>query len=718
MKRIVLLIISFFFVFCSFSQESMIDLNGIFEGKYRMKGYVRYSWRPNTTQYSYYNQNEQSNAIMLKDAKSGKEEVFVTINQINDLFSKYKVAPNSAFSWLDINTIYFDRYKILVTKNKNAVSVEELPFDQFDKSIIDYSIKNRLFVTKNQENVFVRSKYNNYEPILLCPDTGKNIAFGKSVHRSEWGINEGQYFSSNGNFLAFYRMDESMVADYPLVDFSNLENTDVNFIKYPMAGENSHAVKLGIFDVVASAKAGKSIFHYIKTDINDGEFLTNVTFSPDETKIYITHLNREQNHLKLIEYDVVSGNKNRILIEESDSRFVEPQTRMLFLKNGNFIWQSDRDGWNHCYLYNNNGTMIKQITRGEWCVVDLLGLEPTEKILYFSSTKSSPIDRNIFAINLSNDAIYELTPESGTHTIKFSSDKSFFIDYFTDLNTPMVISLRSTNGKKNEILNRIENPYKNSNLGETKIFSIKNKEGIDLYCHITLPPQFDKNKKYPTLLYVYGGPHSQLVTNEFMCDGPFLQYMAQQGFIIFTLDNRGTSNRGADFEKCIHRQLGKLEMEDQMCGIEYLKSLPYVDSDKICVDGWSFGGFMTLSLISTYPNIFKSATCGGPVVDWRWYEVMYGERYMDTPQENPEGYQNSSILPKVKNIKTKLLIFHGGQDDTVVQKHSLSFMNQAIEDGFLFDYFVYPNHPHNVSGPDRIHLWKQIERFHKTHLNE
>lgn len=711
MKKILSLSFVFFLFVCVSAQENVIDLEGVFKGKYRMKNVPFLQWRPNSTQISVL----RNDTIFLQNPQNGKESVFLNLLDLqkeNPLLKK--VNSLRGFYWVNENSIFLSRYNLLLSQTDKGVQVKEYPIVD-DEFLLDYNLKNSLFVVKKENNVFVKSELNQYKPIVLCTDTGKNIVFGESVHRNEWGIGEGQYIADNGQYIAFYRMDESMVDDYPLVDIT-ADVADINLIKYPMAGRKNHQVKVGIFDVVASAQKNASVFHYIQTDVNDGEFLTNVTFSPDASKLYIAHLNRAQNHVKWIEYDVKTGQKLRILMEEKDSRYMEPSSRMVFLKNGNFILLSDRDGWPHLYLHAPDGKIISQLTKGEWCVTDFLGLDGKEENIYFVSTNPSPVDRHVYALNIKSKKMIALTTLSGTHQPVFSSDKSMFIDYFSNIETPYVISIYNGKGKEIRELFRADNPYKSTTLGKTTIFTIKNKENIDLYCRMILPPNFDENRKYPCMLYVYGGPHSQLVDNTFMSGGVFLQYLAQKGYVVFTLDNRGTANRGVEFEKCIHRQVGKLEMEDQMCGVDYLKSLSYIDANKIAVDGWSYGGFMTLSLITTYPEVFASATCGGPVVDWKWYEIMYGERYMDTPEENPEGYQNTSIINKIKDLKTPLLVFHGSQDDVVLWKHSQSLINQCIKDGILIDYFIYPNHPHNVSGMDRVHLWRKIENFHQEKL--
>jgi len=709
MKRILtLILVAAMTVGMLTAQNETIDLNGVFQGKYMFERINGLSWQPGTDNYTYI---DDDGNIKLVNAKNGKESVFRSGKNLGENgFLNLR-----SFQWVDANTIYSPRAHSTLTYDGKTVTVNKFENVSWDE-VIDQSIKNKVFVIKNDEGVFVQTVLNDYQPILLCPDTGKNIVFGESVHRSEWGINEGQYISPKGNYIAFYRMDESMVEDYPLVNTTTPIATVEN-MKYPMAGRTSHQVKVGIFDVAKSAQAGMPMYHYINTDLSDGEFLTNVTFSPDEQYLYITHLNREQNHSKLIRYDLKTGDKVKVLIEEMDSRYVEPSDRMIFLKNNNFLWISETDGWRHLYLHDFNGNLIRKVVDGRFDIVDVEGLDAKEEYVYFTMAPTEkPINQYVCKAALKDGKITRIAATDGTHTPIFNEAKTYFVDYFTNVTTPRVISVVNNQGKTMKELKNCKNPYASCALGTTKMFPILNKEGDSLWCRLITPPNMDPTKKYPCLIYVYGGPHSQLVTNSFMSGGVFLEFMAEQGYVVFTLDNRGTQNRGADFEKCIHRNLGVKEVEDQMCGVEYLKTLPYVDAERIGLDGWSYGGFMTLSLVTEHPEAFKAASCGGPVVNWAWYEVMYGERYMDTPQENPDGYENANIIPRIKNVKCPLLVMHGCQDHTVVWQHTLELMRQAVTDGIEIEYFPYTAHDHNVMGVERVHLWNKLLRFHNQNL--
>lgn len=737
MKKIFTFVVLFCMANLLFAQSEQIDLKGIFMGKYRYDRVSGLSWRPQTSQYTYYNADKA--AMMGVDMKTGKEVQLFDYQTVYEfalqkkgatkqMFDDAKGRVSKAWEWIDQNS--FRIYAILPDKGEGYLtynlSTKQCSFaaENSDEGIQDAAQdENAVFaIYQEEENgpFYVTDLPNRKAKVILCPDTAKDVVFGEAVHRSEWGINEGWYFSPKSNYIAFYRMDQSMVEDYPLLQTSDGEGAAsiayFKNIKYPMAGRTSHQVKVGIFDVQQSFQQGKCVYHYIQTDLADGEFLTNVTFSLDEKYLYITHLNREQNHSKLIRYDVATGKKMAVLIEETDTRYVEPQHHIICLKNGNFIYHSDRDGWNHLYLYNFDGQLVKQITKGNWPVIEDYGVDEKEQNVYFLTNKDNPVDRYLYSVNIASGKLTNLTPLPGTHTVVLSKDCKYFFDYFTNLHTPLQTYAGSTDGKSLKLVKASENPYKDCNLGYDTIFSLKNANGDDLYCNMIFPPKFDKSQQYPCLVYVYGGPHSQLVTNEFMAAGPFLHYMAQKGYVIFVLDNRGTSNRGAEFEKCIHRQLGTLESEDQMVGIKYLQSQPYIDSKRMGIDGWSFGGFMTLTMVTEHPEVFASATCGGPVVNWEWYEIMYGERYMDTPQENPDGYEKANIINKISNLQCPLLIMHGQQDNTVVQQHSLELLHRSVLEDVQINYFPYTTHEHNVRGLDRVQMWHKIEQFHDRNL--
>lgn len=660
---------------------------------------------PDSKKISYIEKNE----LITLSAETGKTLTSLSTVSFNKKLMKSALDTVSAFEgvrWINENEFYFT--------NKKGEWVYSLPKDTVTKSErkqSDFTLENlenfkegELFAYVNSNNIFVSV---NGKVNQVTTDGSYEIVNGKSVHRDEFGINKGLFWSTNGNALAYYRMDQSDVNDYPIIDWTTYPAKNKN-IKYPMAGNKSHYVTVFVYNI----KNNTSI--QIKTEGPKDQYLTNISWSPDEKHIYIAVLNREQNHFKLNEYDAVTGGFVRMLFEEKDEKYAEPLNPMLFVKNdpSKFIWQSRRDGYNHIYLYNINGTLIKQLTKGNWEVKDENGFDEKGEHLFFHAVEQSPINQDFYSVNLKSGKVKRLTQGDGYHTAVLSKKGDFFIDNFTSCYTPREYRVINTSSIKSNTIFKAENPIKDYQLGKWNLFTIKNVEGTDLYCRMFKPVNFDSTKKYPVIVYLYNGPHSQMVTNTWMAGGElWYQYMAQKGFIVFTLDGRGTNYRGKAFEQAIHRQVGTKEMEDQISGVNYLKTLPYVDATRLGVHGWSYGGFMTTSLMSRYPGVFKVGAAGGPVIDWSYYEIMYGERYNDSPQENKDGYDKNNLLNHVANLKGKLLMIHGAQDNVVVWQHSIMYQKKAVDKGVQLDYYVYPGHEHNVLGKDRAHLMEKITNY-------
>ncbi|OJV37375.1 MAG: S9 family peptidase [Bacteroidia bacterium 43-41] len=542
----------------------------------------------------------------------------------------------------------------------------------------------------------------------ISSEKNKGIVCGRAVHRDEFGIKGGIFWSPNGNKLAFYRMDETMVADYPIVDISTRIATEKS-IKYPMAGEKSHEVTIGVYDI----KTGQTV--YLKTGEPREKYLTNVAWSPDGKFIYVAELNREQNHLKMNRYDAGSGDWDKTLFEETHPKYVEPENPVLFVKNNpnQFIWQSERDGFNHLYLYDVSGKLLKQLTKGDWEVTDVVGFDEKGDHLFFISTNPTPIDRHAYSVNVKSGKINRLTTVPGMHNIAVSRSGRYLVSRYSSHDNPGEADLIDTRTGKAVTLASARNPFAAINMPPAELGTLKaDDDKTDLFYRMIKPADFDASKKYPVVIYVYGGPHSQMVQNRWRYgSGGWETYMAQKGYIVFVMDNRGTTYRGRDFEDITYRQLGVEEAKDQMRGVEFLKSLPYVDADRLGIHGWSYGGFMTINMLLRYPDVFKVGVAGGPVIDWKYYEVMYGERYMDTPQENPDGYREASLLNKAGNLKSRLLIIHGDEDPVVVLQQSLQFLKSSIDAGTHPDYFIYPGHEHNMVGRDRVHLHEHITRY-------
>lgn len=561
---------------------------------------------------------------------------------------------------------------------------------------------------------------------VVTHETASGVVCGKSVHQNEFGIYKGTFWSPKGSALAFYRMDESMVTDYPFVNI-DARCAKAEPHKYPMAGMKSHEVTVGVYNL----SSGQTV--WLNTGLPKEKYLTNIAWSPDEKSIYIAELNRDQNEMHLVRYSALTGEKEAELFTETDEHYVEPQHPVVFLPNNpeQFIWQSERDGYQHLYLYNTEGKLLKQLTKGEWVVMDVLGFDAKGENLFITSTQPHPLSSstagtplaiNVWKINLKkgNSLCLGANPElAGVHNAKLSASGKYLLDTYASPSVPREISLLETNkGKKLNTLLTAKNPYEGYAVPEIVTGTIKAADGVtDLNYRLIKPVGLDESKKYPVVVYVYGGPKTQLVTGGWLNGaGGWDIYMAQRGYVMFTVDSRGSANRGHAFESVIHRNLGVNEMADQVKGVEFLKSLPYVDADRIGVDGWSYGGFMTTNLMCSYPEIFKVGVAGGPVIDWSNYEIMYGERYMDRPQDNPEGYKNANLKLKAGNLKGRLMLIHGDIDPVVVWQHSLGFLKACVDADTYPDYFVYPRHVHNVTGKDRPHLFEKITRYFDDNL--
>jgi len=653
--------------------------------------------------------------IVTMTPNSKKEATFLTLDELNG----YTKAEGSndlkripQLTWLnDYQAYYYALGENGITLNKMDVkkksieTITSVPQNAENQTIceatmcIAYTVDNNLYVANGDKQVQIT-------------DNPKGVVAGQSVHRNEFAINGGIFWSPNGEYLAYYSMDERMVTDYPLVDITERIAT-AKPIKYPMAGMTSHQVTLHIYNIAT----GKEVV--VKTGEPAEQYLTAITWNPDNKRIYIGVLNREQNHLKFNEYNAITGDFIQTIFEDRDEQYVEPQGPAYFLPDNpdQFIWKAQRDGYYHLYLYTISKKTVKQLTHGDFVITDFNGFSKDGSKIYYRSTEVSPLERHCYMMDIRSGKVTKLTKEHGTHDIVPSGNGKYFLDIYTSTDVPYNVDLQDNSGKFVKRLHEAENPLKDYNIGETTLGTLKAEDGQTLYTRLIKPYNFDASKKYPVIVYVYGGPHAQLITDEWTAGaGIYLNYLAQEGFLVFTLDNRGSADRGEAFEQCIHRQCGQLEMRDQMVGINWLKTLPYVDADRIGSDGWSYGGFMSTSLKINHPEVFKVSVAGGPVLDWKYYEIMYGERYMDTPQENPEGYELVSLENKTDKLEGKLLMIHCTTDPVVMWQHSLVFVENCIHNGKQLDYFVYPGHDHNVAGPDRAHLIAKITQYFKDNL--
>ena len=668
------------------------------------------------------------NCKLLTDEKGRKtkETVLFTLENINackgiDLNAKPYSLQNVKFpdgKKTEVIVSAAKKVYLIDWKAKKVLKSREIPEGSSNR---DTNLKsgNEAYVCNN--NLYVITPEG--KKLQVSKDGSRNLVYGQSVHRDEFGIRKGTFWSPGGAKLAFYKMDQSMVTDYPQVNITpicadnNKDSAGVSRIakvepdKYPMAGETSHKVYVGVYDVNNNSTV------YLKTADPTDRYFTNISWSPDEKTIYIFELNRDQNHMQLISYDAASGEKKDLIFEERNEKYVEPQHPLVFLPwdNSKFLFQSRRDGYNHFYIYSLTDKKTTQLTKGKFEVMEFLGFNSADKSIVYTSNEANPIQENVYAVSETNLKRTALDDGEGVHNAELSASGKFVFDRGASPRLARYICVTNTSNAVRTELETIEkHPWEEEfNMPQISSGTIKAADGkTDLYYRLVKPVNFDSSKKYPAVVYVYGGPHAHnIYGNHFYGLRGWEVYMAQKGYVIFVLDNRGSENRGFDFESVTFRHLGDEEMKDQIKGVEFLKSLPYIDGEKLGVHGWSFGGFMTTNLMCTYPDVFKVGVAGGPVIDWKYYEVMYGERYMDTPQTNPEGYKGSNLLLKAKNLKGRLQIINGYNDPTCVPQHSFAFLRACEDAGVQVDYFTYPNQGHNMMGRDMIHLHERITRY-------
>ena len=645
-----------------------------------------------------------------------KEQKLFTIAQVNAAIDTAKVGK--VYNLLYSQFPYADKTQVFLRTSK-----QNILYDWKSRRLVwsakrvqgeshnDFSFASKAEAYVKDWNLYVRTA--DGKDLQVSTDGTRELQYGQSVHRDEFGIHKGTFWSPKGNKLAFYRMDQSMVTDFPLVDI-NHRVAQLAPEKYPMAGMTSHKVTVGVYN----PQTQKTI--YLKAGDPTDRYFTNIAWSPDEKTIYMFELPRTQDKAELVSYDAQTGERKSVLYTETNERYVEPCNPIVFLPwdASKFVMQSRKDGYNHLYLFSADGKQLKQLTKGKYEVIDVLGFNTKTKSIIYKSNANNPIQYSHYSVNVNTGKSILLDAGQGTHYASLSANGAYLLDRWSSPKTFREYDLVSTSKVVQTTLHSDADPWKEYNVPQITSGTIKAADGVtDLYYRLVKPVGFDPNKKYPTVVYVYGGPHAHNVEASWNYQTrPWEIYMAQRGYVIFVVDNRGSENRGFAFESCTHRHLGDNEMKDQMEGVKFLKSLPYVDANRIGVHGWSFGGFMTTNLMLTYPDVFKVGVAGGPVIDWKYYEVMYGERYMDTPQENPEGYASSSLLNKAKNLKGRLQIIVGYNDRTCVLQHSMSFLRACEDAGTQPDYFVYPGDDHNMMGHDMVHLHERITRYFDDYL--
>ncbi len=696
-----LILVSLFLTFVSFSQKKELSLKDavMMQRSLSPERITNFLWISDT---EYSTCSKDWKTLYRFNIKSEKEIDSYKIEDIN-LISQTSFSNFGGVQWKDESTILIDNGQTIAEYNLDSKTGKILKDALIDAENLNYHKESDQLAYTIENNIFIDGKN-------LTKNNNKNIVSGQSIARNEFGISAGIFWSKNASYLAFYQKNEVNVHDYPLLDI-NTTPGDLSSIKYPMAGQASEEPKIGIY----SLKNKKTI--YIIPQGNKDDYFTNLCFTPDEKYILVAEVNRDQNKMNLNVYDSNTGKFIKTLFKEKNDKWIEPEHPAFFPneKSNNFIWISERDGFNNLYYYsfnlNTSNITPLQLTTHSFVVKDILQASSDGNEIYYSAAGENPTNTVVYSCNLKGESKL-ISKESGTHSVFISKSGTYYMDAFTSLSVPQSAKIFSKNGEIIKQLINSKDKLDDFNIGSTEIGQIKGKDGSDLYYRFIKPADFDETKKYPVLVYVYGGPHAQMVTNSWLGGANlWMHWMANQGYLIFTLDNRGSGERGFAFESQIHRKLGDVEIEDQLSGVQFLTSFPYVDAKRLAVHGWSYGGFMTGSLMLREPNVFKVGVAGGPVTDWKYYEVMYGERYMDRPEENKEGYEKASLMTHAKNLKGKLLLIHGTIDDVVVMQNNYALVKKFVDLEIQMDFFPYPMHKHNVTGKDRVHLMEKVLNY-------
>lgn len=569
------------------------------------------------------------------------------------------------------------------------------------------------FVRSN--NLFVKDLTNGTETQITNDGEYNKIINGATdwVYEEEFSFDKGFAWNADGTKIAYYKFDETEVPVFSMDMFQNELYPSQYTFKYPKCGEKNANVEIWIYDLKSKQNTEAKIA------TQDEFYIPRIHWTKDANTLSVQRLNRHQNKLDFILVNANDGSANTIFTE-TDEAYVDIHDNLRFLSGGKyFIWTSEKSGYNHIYLYSLSGKEIRQITTGNWEVTSFYGYNEKKKTLYYQSAEESPLKRAVYSINIKGKSKKRISVNSGTNNAQFSNNFSYFINTFSDANTPNIITLRASNGRLiKELKNSssLNDKLAKLDISQKEFISFTTKENVSLNGWMIKPTNFDPNKKYPVLMYLYGGPGSQQVTDGWGGTNlMWYQYLAQNGYIVACFDNRGTGARGRDFKKCTYKELGKLETEDQMQANRYLASLPYVDGSRIGIQGWSYGGFMSSNCLFKGNEIFKLAIAVAPVTNWKYYDSIYTERYMRTPQENNSGYEDNSPINHVDKLKGKYLLVHGSADDNVHYQNTMELINALVAANKDFDLAIYPDKNHGIyggnNGNTRLHLFTKMSKF-------
>lgn len=657
-------------------------------------------------QYTYVDAKKIKTVFSIKEA--GSTYKIPSIDEYEFSADETKIIFNT-----DVEAIYRHSFKAsyfvwnIVKKTITQVSVND------KQQLATFSPDGNMVAFVRDNNIFINDILNNQE-IQVTTDGKMNFIINGApdwVYEEEFSFSKAYAWSPDGKKLAFYKFDESQVKEFDLINYGSLYPGNYKY-KYPKAGEKNSDVTIHIYDV--ASKQTKSVDIGAEKD----QYIPRIKWTKDPSILSFVRLNRLQNKFELMLADASNGSSH-IILTENDKYYVEiPDQDFIYFTDDkkNFIITSEADGFRHLYLYDITGKLIKQLTKGNWEVMNFAGYDEKQKLIYYNANEQSPLRKDAYSITLSGDKKKRISKKDGYSEVNFSATFKYFINVFTDINTPPYITLNKSNGDELRVLEAnaaLKEKNQEYGIAKRELIKITTSEGVELNAWILKPFDFDPNKKYPVFMYLYGGPGSQEVKDDWDRNSYWFNMLAQKGYIIACVDNRGTGGRGAAFKKMTYGQLGKYETVDQIEAAKYFGSLPYVDAKRIGIWGWSYGGYMSTLCLTKGAEFFKMAIAVAPVTNWRFYDSIYTERFMGLPKDNAQGYDDNSPINHTYKLKGKYLLVHGTADDNVHMQNSIELISKLVESKKQFDMQFYPDSNHGIyNGRNtRLHLYTKMTDF-------
>lgn len=694
------------------------------KGTFRQDMVYGMNWMNDGEHYAAFGTGAQGKNLYRFEIKTGKQvDMIFDANELIPVgenkpiaFDDYAFSPDESKILFSTGTEHIYRYS---TREANYV------YDRATKKLTPLSVngKQRLAVFSpdsrkiafvRDNNIFMVDLTTSKETQITSDGEWNKIINGGTdwVYEEEFALPNGMYWSPDSKKLAFYRFDESMVKEYTMMMYNTGLYPEPTSFKYPKAGEKNSIVTVHIYDVAT----GKII--PVDVGKETDQYIPRVNWTKDANTLSFIRMNRLQNKQELLLANASDGTSH-VILSESSNTYIEVCDQLTFLDDKkSFIWSSDADGRSHLYLYGIDGKLIRQITKGWWDVIAFYGYDEKSKTLYYQSNEGLTYTRSVYSIKLDGTGKKKLSSKTGTNNPDFSKGMKYFLNYYSNANTPNYITMNSSDGKELMVLKKNEgliNTTKTYGFSKKEFFRMQNEDGDTLYGWMVKPADFDSTKKYPVLMVVYGGPGHNTVVDQWERDLPWHEMLAQQGYIIVSVDNRGTEYRGSKFKKCTYGQMGKLESSDQIDVAQWLRGKSYVDRDRIGIWGWSYGGYMASLCLAVGADYFKMAISIAPVSNWRFYDSIYTERYMGLPQDNAKGYDAYSPTENMDKVKGKLLLVHGTADDNVHFQNSVMLVNALVAANKQFDFFMYPDQNHGM-GSGRYNLYIKMTDYIKANL--